>query len=337
MPPSSDQLRRELIQAGIANSAIDAVWPQWWSDEANSSMSATAELTYTVARRLGLSPRALLDGSTQFLWRDETKFKNLGTTTEQDRSILAAFGTAVGRCAIQATRPTNFGEAVNIRAVREAILNESLLVNTPELLNLCWSLGIPVIHLRVFPLSRKRMHAMTVRINDRYAILLGLETKYYAVAAYMLAHELSHIFLGHLENEANVLDIENPLEAIGADDEEKQADRLALTVLTGTPTPEVHSDTESYSATQLADAATTAAINERIDPGVLALCLGHNTRKWEKTYGALKIIPPGEQPVSQQINSLAASQFDWQIISYSSQEFLTRVMGLESDDRPVDR
>ena len=70
-PKASQRLRRELRDAGIANSAIDAVWPQWWNDEAEGSLTATAELTYTVARRLGLAPSSLFAGEPQFLWRDE--------------------------------------------------------------------------------------------------------------------------------------------------------------------------------------------------------------------------------------------------------------------------
>ena len=87
MALSETQLRHELAQAGIANAAINAVWPEWWSAEAKDSLSATTELIYTVARRLGLSPRALFDGSPQFLWHDSTKFKNLGILRHSRRQM----------------------------------------------------------------------------------------------------------------------------------------------------------------------------------------------------------------------------------------------------------
>src|SRR6266567_2405462 len=122
MTLSEGQLRRELRKAGIANAAINAIWPEWWSAEAGQSLSATAELTYTVARRLGLSPRALFDGSPQFLWHDSTKFKNLGTITDKEQAILASFGTAVGRCALSATPPAVFPPISDAQTVRDAIL-----------------------------------------------------------------------------------------------------------------------------------------------------------------------------------------------------------------------
>src|ERR1051326_5961574 len=121
MAISPGQLRRELRQAGIANAAIDAVWPDWWSDEAAQSASATAELTYTVARRLGLSPRTLFDGSAQFLWRDETKFKNLGTASEREQEIIAAFGSAVGRYPIRATKDGPWPDLPDATPLRDPI------------------------------------------------------------------------------------------------------------------------------------------------------------------------------------------------------------------------
>ena len=96
MASEARSLRRELRRAGITPSAIEAVWPEWWSAEAESSFSARTELRYTVARRLGLSPRYLLDGAAQFVWRDEAKFKNLGTTTDHQAIVLTSFGVAVG-------------------------------------------------------------------------------------------------------------------------------------------------------------------------------------------------------------------------------------------------
>jgi hypothetical protein len=329
MPLSESELRRELREAGIANAAVNAVWPEWWSAEAGHSLSATAELTYTVARRLGLSPRALFDGSPQFLWHDSTKFKNLGTTTDSEQAILASFGTAVGRCALSAT-PPGVRTIIDAKTVRDLILEKAKFVDLPELLTFCWQMGIPVIQLRVFPLQQKRMQAMTVKSNERYAILLGFESEYYARMAYILAHEIGHILLGHLEHNDSLLDIDDPLTGGDLDAEEVAAERAAFILLTGRAEPKVLADNE-YSATQLAQSAMNAADRERVEPGMLALCLGHDTGNWPETFGALKIIPPGVQPVSDQINRLARNQFDWQTLSLANRDYLSQVMGNPSD------
>ena len=330
MALSERQLRRELREAGIANAAINAVWPEWWSAEAKDSLSATTELTYTVARRLGLSPRALFDGSPQFLWHDSTKFKNLGTTNDREQAILASFGTAVGRCALGATLP-GVSPVISADDVRDAIFKQPGFVDLPRLLAFCWSTGIPVIQLRVFPLSQKRMQAMTVKVQGRYAILLGYESKYYAPMAYILAHEIGHILLGHLAHSDSLLDMDDPLRADDLDAEEVEAGRAAFVMLTGRENPEVLANAQSYSARQLAYAAEDVGNRERIEPGILALCLGHGTGNWRQTYGALKIIRPGERPVGDEINNVAADQFDWQALSVSNRDFLSRVIGHDND------
>lgn len=97
---SPQALRVELSRAGIVNAAVDAAWPQWWSSEAESSLSATAELTFTIARRLGLSPQDLLDGEARFVWRDETKFKRLTAVASAEEQALSSFGCALARTAV---------------------------------------------------------------------------------------------------------------------------------------------------------------------------------------------------------------------------------------------
>lgn len=326
MALSERQLRQELSQAGVANAAINAVWPEWWSAEAKDSLSATTELIYTVARRLGLSPRALFDGSPQFLWHDSTKFKNLGTTNAREQAILASFGTAVGRCALSATSP-GVSVITDPESVRNTILDQARFVDLPQLLTFCWQARIPVIQLRVFPLQQKRMQAMTVKVNDRYAILLGYESEYYARVAYILAHEIGHILLGHLEHSDSLLDMDDPLGADSLDDEEVDADRAAFILLTGRENPQVLANLQSYNARQVAKAAEARADQERTAPGVLALLLGHSTGNWQQSIGALKIIRPGARPVGDEINRLATNQFDWQALSLANQDYLARVIG----------
>lgn len=116
MVQSPEQLRVELRRAGIANAAIDAAWPQWWSSDAETSLSATAELTFTVARRLGLSPRALMDGEAKFVWRDETKFKHLTAAVSEDQAALSAFGRAVGNALLRGCHRPERDASVPLRS-----------------------------------------------------------------------------------------------------------------------------------------------------------------------------------------------------------------------------
>lgn len=319
-------LRRDLRRAGLTTGAIDAVWPEWWSESAVTSASASAELRYTLARRLGISPRSLFDGPPRFVWRDRVKYKNLGTASTEEVGILTSFGVAVGQSALAAA-PPRIALPTSAAELRLAILASSAVVGLGELLAFCWAVGIPVMQLRLFPLQHKRMHAMTVQVGDRFVILLGRETRFSAQAAYVVAHEIAHIVLLHTAGLAALIDVEDPLQVADGDEEEATADRFALEVLTGDPDPQVESNISSFSATQLADAAMTAAKDARVDAGILALCLAHRTGRWRQGFGALKIIPPGERDVGSEVNALARVELAWSSLPLDAQDYLSKVMG----------
>lgn len=328
MALSSRELRIELQRAGIANAAIDAVWPQWWSSEADSSLSATAELTFTVARRLGLSPRDLLEGEARFVWRDETKFKHLSVQASAEEAALSSFGAAVARAALQGTR----GEAterLTAVEIRRAVLASAPAVDALGLLLAAWGMAIPVLHLQVVPLRQKRMHAMSSAVGERAAVLLARADSYFAPFAFTLAHELGHIMLGHLSGGESIVDVEDPFRSPDRDDvEEVAADAFALELLTGQPAPTVVTTGSEFNATQLADAVTRQGPDLGIDPGVLAMCAGHTTGRWEQAYGALKILQSGARDVPNAINNVARRELDWSAMSADSQEYLETIMAL---------
>src|SRR3546814_3287801 len=116
-----------------------------------------------------------------------------------------------------------------------------------------WGLGIPVVHLRVYPLAAKRRSAMSVRVGNRFAILMARDATYPAPLAFHLAHELGHIFLHHLVDGHAIVDLESIEElADGNDPEEHAADAFALELLTGRPSLTFEIEGEGRGARQLA-------------------------------------------------------------------------------------
>jgi hypothetical protein len=331
MPSEAQELRKRLRRAGVAPGAIKAVWPAWWSDEAESSRSAVVELRYTVARRLGLSPRSLFDdGTPEFLWTDAAKFKNAGMRSEHDLAILTSFSVAVGQNLLSAL-PDDANRRLPDAAgtLRETLLQAVPVIDLRALLDVCWAIGIPVIQLGLFPLGAKRMHATTVQIGGRHAVLIGRTSRYAAQIAYILAHEFGHIARHHLRDVTALVEADDPIAHRG-DDEEQEADEYALELLTGSPTTTVESDRLDFSARQLAQAAAQAAGSYRIDPGILALCLGHSSGRWRQAFGALKLLPPGEVDVGGFVNDIARQQLRWELLSMDEREFLESAMGGES-------
>jgi hypothetical protein len=173
------------------------------------------------------------------------------------------------------------------------------------------------------------MHAMAVRSQDRFAILLGRDAVYPAPIAFDLAHELGHIMLDHLANAAALIDDDDPALGDGDDDEEAAADAFALELLTGQANPDIRFNLRSFGGRQLARAVQSTGRARRIEPGTLALCAAHQSKNWAAGMAALKDIYAEPKPVWREVNEIAARELDWNSTGHDSAEFLQDVMGLE--------
>jgi hypothetical protein len=325
---NSKELRQTLRAHGLSDEVIDLAWPTWWTAEAEHSVSASTELRFVLARRLGLDAQALIDvGEPRFVWR-HAKFKRL-TAADSARDALVSFGTSVARVLVRAVEPGP-SPTLSPSLVRSQLLHNAPHVSLEDVLSYCWGIGIPVIGLHVFPLTAKRMSAMSIRIGEQYAVLVARETRYPAQMAYLVAHELGHIALGHLAEGDAVVDIGDPLEERDNDDpEEVAADRFALELLTGDPDVNVTTDATSYSGAALALSAIQSSPELQIEPGTIALCFGHATGAWDRVAAALKRIYPDAEPIHPSLNAIALNQISQDAISPDSWDYLLGVMGIE--------
>lgn len=314
-----------LRRAGISNSAITAAWPSWWNEEAAASPSGRAELRFALARKLGLQAKPFLGERVEFTWNDEARFKHLTTDGKAAQAALSSYGITIGRLLIRAAgdRETPVIDALTLR---NAILENHPFVDLQSLIATCWAVGIPVIHLRVFPLETKSMHAMVVTFGGRFAVLLGRDSVYPAPIAFTLAHEIGHILLKHLQRAPALIDMEDPADQEGDDSEEKEADLFALTLLTGSSDPDIRTNIESFNAPSLAQAVLAASSNYRIEPGTLALCLAYKRNAWKTANASLKYIYADEKPVWREVNGIARLELNWNSLSEDSAQFLQNVM-----------
>jgi hypothetical protein len=331
---NASQFRLRLKRLGLSDLAINAAWPRWWSDEADTSVSARVDLRFSVARKLGLDPRSLLDDEQQprFIWRDEARFKNLSGEGELELSAITSFGRAIGSVLITASPPAIPITGSTAQNLRSLILGGGQpYIRLLDLLSLCWSVGIPVIHLRVFPWPQKRMAAMTVRVGERYAILLGKDSVYPAHVAFYLAHELAHISLTHLTSDHVIVDLEQATPTLGeGDHEEDAADRFALELLTGYSQPRVLSSGPLYSARELARVARNSADQLQIEPGTLALCFGYSTGDWATANASMRHIYPSAEPVWNEVNKVALAQLALERVAEDAIDYLKAILGFES-------
>ena len=330
MANDEDTLIERLRKAGISLAAIRAAWPSWWSEDAAASPSGRAELRFALARRLGLEPKPLLGERVEFVWNDEARFKHLSAQDLAQKAALTSFGMSVGRLLLRATPA---GETVIAApdVIRDAILSTSPFVDLGSLIATCWALRVPVIHLRVFPLEAKSMHAMVVRVEGRFAILLGRDAGYPAPVAFTLAHELGHVMLGHLADAPALVDLEDPALATDGDQQEDEADRFALALLTGSPEPDIQTNLDHFNAPTLAAAVLDAAGRYAVEPGTLALCLAHRKRAWPVAMSAMKFIYSQRKPAWREVNGIADSELDWDALGEEAGHYLRNIMIGDND------
>ncbi|MBT2117788.1 hypothetical protein KK141_17285 [Dyella sp. LX-66] len=324
---------RLIRHTGLTSSAVDAAWPEWWSEAAEASASAQAELRFSIARKLGLDARSLVDeGEPRFVWEDSARFKRFAGNAGRDLPILSSFGTCLGRILLMACREEGRGIGVTAASLRRHILSSSEFVGLPQLMGVAWALGIPVVHLRVYPLAAKKMSAMSVAVGERFAILLARDASYPASIAFYLAHEIGHIMLGHVREGTSIVDIDM-MEASGGpqDPEEVAADEYALELLTGSPRPDIRVIGDGRSARRLATVAQAVGRRRGIEPGTLALAYGFTTQFWPTATRALEHIYDAPQEVWRIVNRIAMKQLDWTRLPEEMDSYVRAIMGMPHD------
>jgi hypothetical protein len=331
---TAKQLRQRLKSFGLADPAINAAWPMWWSEEAEASSSAKAELRFSLARKLGLEPRSLLDDGEEprFIWRDEARFKHVRGESELERSGITSFAAALGTV-LESSASAATGRIAHVDAIdlRDLVLRHQPFVQLVDLLSLCWSIEIPVIHLRIFPWPQKRMSAMAIRVRNRSMILLAKDSNYPADTAFYVAHELGHIALGHLSPDTAIVDLESEKLASTEDDaEEAAADRFALELLTGQASPRVLPLGPGGGARSLAHAALGASRELRIEPGTLVLCFGYSTGNWRLARAAMRHVYSSPKPVWHEVNQVALREISLVNVPEDSRSYLQAVLGQET-------
>ncbi|MBL8180003.1 MAG: ImmA/IrrE family metallo-endopeptidase [Blastocatellia bacterium] len=328
---NASQFRVRLEKLGLSETVITAAWPTWWSEAADASSSARAELRYSIARKLGLEPHSLLrdDGEPDFIWKNSARFKNISEESDIERWALTSFGTALGRMLLLGTiGGAEIGKSTAL-SLRTKVLETQPFVRLADLISIVWALGIPTVHLRVFPLLRKRMAAMSVRVGRGNAILLGKDSQYPAQIAFYLAHELAHIYLNHVHDNEVLVDYEMSEKERGekSDPEEVAADEFALELLTGYAKPIVLPDGSGRGPQSLAKAVLGASRDLAIEPGTLALCFGHSTGDWQTAIGSLRYIYDAPRPVWREINRIAIRQLSFSDVPLDTAYYVKNILG----------
>ncbi len=327
-PKPMKSLYDRLSGVGFPRKFIrETALPSWWEDELALNAAGYAQGLLLLSRHLGLDLASLQNDAVPLKLRDFgiCKYKKRDDVSEDELALARVMATRAAQLAAETTStppaplPDDAGE------IRDEILDSvAPWVGLAELVDFCWSAGIPVLHVDHFPRNARRPDGFAARVHGRAVIVLCRREKPTAWLLFILAHELGHIALGHIPDEGVLLD--DRIEESSRDLEETQANTFAITLLTGKLNKRYVAAGRWLKAVELAAESRRIGNQQMIDPGHVALNYAHSMGKEFFPVGraALNLLEPKADAVGI-IREKMAERLDWSRLPEDSSEFLARV------------
>lgn len=332
------ELYQTLASVGLKKGQIRALLPDWWEDGIATSESGAWEFAILVSRRLSLDATLLASGKIAPVGSvSHTAFKhrsNIDSSRYQAGAMIAA---ALAESVIAAMNRPFITPPTNTHALREWIFqNGNAAVDFESLLNFCWAHGIPVIPLPHLPIGIRKMDGAIFRVHDRPAIIISRRNDSKAWLSFILAHELGHFCLGHLDADSSIIDVDlknsTTLSAEGHhDDDENQADQFALDILGGDLAEKIISEwSPRTSGVDIAVLARKNATQAHSSAGHLVLRHAYRTKRWPEAHIALNFLHEDVDAQTLLVHVLS-NHLNLSLLGSDLQELVTSVTGVTSD------
>lgn len=323
-------LYRRLRGVGLTRSFVQkAILPEWWDDDLAMNPAGHAEGLLYLSRHLGLDLASLRDPDLPLSFREfgACKVKTSGGVADEDLALPRALATRSAQLAAFATGlAASPPPADPLLARREILGLGEPWVGLAGLTEYCWSLGIPVMHLSCFPAGRKRPDGLTVRVDGRPVIVLCKKSRFSAPLLFILAHELGHVALGHVDADGVLVDESIDRDAV--DREEAEANAFAAGLLAGDEDTRLRTVGRWPDARQLAEMAGHHGRRIKVDPGHVILdysrAMGKKLRALANA--ALTRVEP-EGAGLETVRRALAANLDWSKLPETSSDFLMNACG----------
>lgn len=324
-----NSLYRRLSGVGLTRNFVrETALPSWWDDEIAVNPAGYAQGLMLLARHLGLELDSLQDESVPLKLRDfgVCKYKKRAGVSEDELALARVMATRAAQLAAEAMSSSPASMPATAADIRQQILDGGARwVGLRELLDYCWSAGIPVLHVDHFPTNARRPDGFAARVHGRSVIVICRRARFSAWLLFILAHELGHVVLGHVADDGTLID--DHLDEADQDTEERQANDFAVELLTGHPDKRFVAECQWPNAQQLAAAALAIGQQNMVDPGHIALNYAHSMGKSFFPVGnaALNLIEPPQGNAVETVRNKMAACLDWSRLPDDSSEFLMRV------------
>ena len=228
-----EKLVNRLASAGYSADFVREITPAWWDNRLESSEQSMLLLKMHFSKSLGLDLSALLDECRSIQHQLEGNFHYNLTKNKKEDGIALSLSLARSMAKLVASASVKPHKPLpeNASTIRQLILKDHPDVGFDNLVDYCWSRGIPVIHLSRLPKGANKFEGMVIDVNGRPVIVLGKGSKSTSWQLFILAHEIGHIGCGHVEEGGGCVD-----EIVDSGDDsprEKEATEYGLKLLTG--------------------------------------------------------------------------------------------------------
>ncbi len=264
-------LYERLAATGLTRHYVKKnILPDWWDDRAARNPVGYREALGYVSKHTGLSLHQLKDEEAPLNAEcaSPVRFKARDGISHDDLTWAKSLAVRATEMAAYALEKKPAQPVPSAERLRQRILEAGhRWVDFDTLLDTCWDLGIPVLHLSRFPKGGKKMDGMAVIAHGRPAIVISKKHKHDAWLSFICAHELGHIGGGHLSEGEALADKQSEL-LNNRDRMEREANNFAAALLT-----DGKQFTADYwpNAEALAEDAHRLASQLEIEPGAVVL------------------------------------------------------------------
>jgi len=322
------QLYSRLGNVGFPRKYLrEIALPDWWEDEIAHNPAGYTEGLMILSRSLGLDLASMQNESVPVGLRNlgPCKFKKAPATSEEDLTLAGTLATRLVELMNPAVPEPRNPLPTSASEIPQSILDAGgRWVGLASLVEYCWSVGLPVVHISAFPPGAKKMEGLASVKSGYRAIVLSKDVKLSAWLLFILAHEVGHVVQGHVSKNGVLVD--ELVDRSSRDQEEKAANAFALELLTGNPELRVLPIGPGRSARALARAALQAGVQEQIDPGHIVLNCAYQMGSdfFPFANAALRLLEPHADAVAL-IRSRMTAHLDKTKLPEDTYEFIMRV------------
>ncbi|MGQ0507475.1 MAG: ImmA/IrrE family metallo-endopeptidase [Myxococcaceae bacterium] len=319
------QLYQKLASFGLPPAYVrSTILPSWWDDAAAETPAGFSEALMLVHRHAGIDVGSLRASDPKpHAATGPVKFKHDSDVLDEEFDVPRVLATQAGWvAAMGASDSKELPKTAS--ALRARLLDRCQWIDLEVLVDYCWSVGVPVLHVSKFPAKTKKMQGLTANVSGRPVIVISTERKSAPWLLFVVAHELGHACLGHVAT-GQVL-VDGDIDRDSVDDEEIAANRFTVELLSGAPDTTFKASSRWPNAHQLADIAQRIAREMQTDPGFVVLNYAYSMggNFFGVANAALKLLPPTEDGPAL-LRRKMAEKLDWSRLPEESSEFLTRI------------